>query len=446
MTDFSRSNAQRTLLASLVVVGMGFSVLFPVLAPLGRKIGLSEFQITSIIACSSLTVFLTTPIWGRVSDRWGRKRVMLIGLFGFTAGTVLFNSVLYAGLSGALVGMPLFLSLIVARMMHASVMSATMPASNAYMADITPIAQRTKGMGAAGAANNTGAILGPAVSGLAMVSMLLPLWIMALCAFLNGVFVSLFLREPPKDVSFAKRPRMKYTDPRILPFVVVGVLMFMGNALVQQTMGFRFQDVLHLSGGDTARTFGIAMMLSAACSLLAQGVVVQRVELAPFTMLKLAMPLLIASFVTLALATSQLFLTLGMMIQGFGMGLAGPAFMAGASLAVSQKEQGAVAGVAGSCGPLGFTIGPLLGGAMYQVNPSLPYAFAAGVYVILLGFMQWIGRRVAEHQAEGDHELRLPMETAVENTMETAMESGVDSREESGEDSPVDGEARAQRN
>ena len=62
---------------------MGFTVLFPVLAPLGREIGLSEIQITTIIAASALTVFLTSPIWGRLSDQWGRKKVILIGLFGF---------------------------------------------------------------------------------------------------------------------------------------------------------------------------------------------------------------------------------------------------------------------------------------------------------------------------------------------------------------------------
>ncbi len=137
MDSFSPTQARRTLLFSLVCIGMGFTVLFPVLAPLGREIGLTEIQITSIIAASSLTVFLSSPLWGRVSDVWGRKRVILVGLFGFSAGTLLFNSVLYAGLSRMLTGTLLFGALIVARMMHASVMSASMPAANAYMADIT---------------------------------------------------------------------------------------------------------------------------------------------------------------------------------------------------------------------------------------------------------------------------------------------------------------------
>jgi MFS family permease len=75
-----------------------------------------------------------------------------------------------------------------------------------------------------------------------------------------------------------------------------------------------------------------------------------------------------------------------MAVLGFGMGLAGPAFMAGASLAVSSDEQGAVAGVAGSCGPLGFTIGPLLGTALYQLDGRLPYLVTVGIYVPLLAF------------------------------------------------------------
>jgi len=402
VSSFSPVYARRTLLVSLVCVGMGFTVLFPVLAPLGREIGLSEFQITAIIAASSLTVFLVSPIWGRMSDVWGRKRVILIGLFGFSAGTALFNSVLYAGLSGLLVGWMLFVALVLTRMMHAGVMSASMPAANAYMADITDASTRAKGMGAAGAANNFGAIVGPAVSALAVFSLLLPLWAMAIVAFLNGLFVWKFLPEPPRQRVPVKMPRMKYTDRRILPFVVVGVLMFSGMGMVQQTMGFRFQDVLNLDAGDTAKVFGIAMMFSAASSLVAQGLIVQRLNVEPFTLLKLAMPLLIVAFSIMAVADSRLWLTVAMMFQGFGMGLAGPGFMAGASLAVSAEEQGSVAGVAGASGPLGFTIGPLVGGALYQLDPSLPYACAAGVYTLLLISMRWIGRRTTVHSERED--------------------------------------------
>ena len=246
MGEFHTERAKRTLLFSLVSVGMGFTVLFPILAPLGREMGLSEIQITTIIGSSGLVVFLTSPIWGRRSDAWGRKRVLLCGLFGFSAGTFLFNSVLYLGLAGILTGSLLFIALVIARVTHASVMSASMPAANAYMADITDAASRTRGMAAAGAANNIGTILGPAVAGLAVISLLTPLWVMAAIAFLNGLFVWRFLEEPPKHQTPVVRDRLKYSDPRILPFIIIGIAMFTGMGLVQQTMGFRFQDALGL--------------------------------------------------------------------------------------------------------------------------------------------------------------------------------------------------------
>ncbi len=397
MGEFHTERAKRTLLFSLVSVGMGFTVLFPILAPLGREMGLSEIQITTIIGSSGLVVFLTSPIWGRRSDAWGRKRVLLCGLFGFSAGTFLFNSVLYLGLAGILTGSLLFIALVIARVTHASVMSASMPAANAYMADITDAASRTRGMAAAGAANNIGTILGPAVAGLAVISLLTPLWVMAAIAFLNGLFVWRFLEEPPKHQTPVVRDRLKYSDPRILPFIIIGIAMFTGMGLVQQTMGFRFQDALGLSAAETAQNFGFAMMLSGASSLFSQAVIVQRFNLAPFTLLRLAIPLLIVAFTMMALLETQLWLTIAMMIQGLGMGLASPGFTAGASLAVSPEEQGAVAGVAGSCGPLGFTLGPFIGGALYTLSPTAPYFFAAGLFLILFLFMNQLGKRVRSH-------------------------------------------------
>ena len=397
MGEFHTERAKRTLLFSLVSVGMGFTVLFPILAPLGREMGLSEIQITTIIGSSGLVVFLTSPIWGRRSDAWGRKRVLLCGLFGFSAGTFLFNSVLYLALAGILTGSLLFIALVIARVTHASVMSASMPAANAYMADITDAASRTRGMAAAGAANNIGTILGPAVAGLAVISLLTPLWVMAAIAFLNGLFVWRFLEEPPKHQTPVVRDRLKYSDPRILPFIIIGIAMFTGMGLVQQTMGFRFQDALGLSAAETAQNFGFAMMLSGASSLFSQAVIVQRFNLAPFTLLRFAIPLLIVAFTMMALLETQLWLTIAMMVQGLGMGLASPGFTAGASLAVSPEEQGAVAGVAGSCGPLGFTLGPFIGGALYTLSPTAPYFFAAGLFLILFLFMNQLGKRVRSH-------------------------------------------------
>ena len=148
----------------------------------------------------------------------------------------------------------------VSRVLHASVMSATMPASSAYMADITNAATRTKGMGAVGAANNIGAILGPAIGGgLAVFSLLTPLWFTAVLVCITAFVVLFMLPDIPKQIHLAGpvSTRLRYTDPRITPYLGVGVLMFMGFAIVQQTMAFRFQDTLGLTGIETARTLSL---------------------------------------------------------------------------------------------------------------------------------------------------------------------------------------------
>lgn len=386
--------ARLILLTALISVGFGFTVLFAILGPLGREVGMSELQISSIIAASSLVVFLASPRWGRLSDRWGRKRVMVIGLFGYACGNFLFASVFHLTLIGALLPLAGYLLLMLTRVMHASVMSAIMPASSAYMADITTVATRTKGMGAVGAANNFGSILGPALGGLlAGITLLTPLWVASAVAITTALFVIFLLPDIPKVAPSTGQSRgpasqkLSYFDPRILPYIIVGALMFMGMALVQQTLAFRFQDVLGLTAVETAQTFGIAMGCSAAASLLSQIGLMQRINLTPFQWLRVALPILAIAFACLALADTKNLMITAMVLQGAGMGLAGPAFMAGASLAVEPHEQGAVAGVAGSCGPLGFTVGPLLGGFFYQISPDLPYWFTFAIYLPLLVFV-----------------------------------------------------------
>jgi MFS family permease len=194
-------------------------------------------------------------------------------------------------------------------------------------------------------------------------------------------------QPPPALTTSGKPKKLSYFDPRILPYIIVGALMFMGMALVQQTLAFRFQDILGLTAVETAQTFGLAMGCSAAASLVSQIGLMQRINLTPFQWLRIALPVLAVAFACLAMANTQGLMIFAMVLQGAAMGVAGPAFSAGASLAVEPHEQGAVAGLAGSCGPLGFTIGPLLGGFFYQISPDLPYWFTFAIYLPLLVFV-----------------------------------------------------------
>ena len=120
------------LILALMATGMGQSLVFAILAPLGREVQLGELQITSIIAISALVFGVIAPRWGRFSDKVGRKPIIITGLVGYTVGTFLFTSVFYAGLSGVLSGTALYVVLLLARCSQSVVMSATNPASAAY--------------------------------------------------------------------------------------------------------------------------------------------------------------------------------------------------------------------------------------------------------------------------------------------------------------------------
>ena len=219
--------ARAILLVALVGVGFGFSVLFAILGPLGREVGLSELQISSIIAASSLTVFLASPRWGRLSDRWGRKPLMIFGLLGYASGNFLFASVFHAALIGALLPLSAYLLLMLTRVLHASLMSAIMPASSAYMADITDLATRTKGMGAVGAANNLGGVLGPALGGLlAGITLLTPLWVASGLAITTALLVIFLLPNSPQPKLQRNQvsAKLSYFDRRILPYIIVGTI------------------------------------------------------------------------------------------------------------------------------------------------------------------------------------------------------------------------------
>jgi MFS family permease len=379
--------AKRTLLLAAGAMGFAQTVLFAILAPLGREIGLVEVQIGAIISSSSLTIFLVSPLWGRASDLRGRRKILLIGLFGYSIGTMLFAGVFQAALLGYLIPLTALALLIVTRVANATVMAAVAPSANAYMADITTVADRIKGMGAIGAAGNIGSIMGPAIGGLlASISLLTPLYFSVFLTLAAAVLTLFALPELPKKEVLKKPLKLKYTDPRIFPLVIAGVFLFMGFAIVHQTIAFRFQDVLGLDGTETAKIVGFSMMFSAAAALFVQLLVIPRLHVRPFVLLRISMPIMMLAFAIMAVSQTEAMYILSMCILGVGMGLAGPGFMAGASVAVSSEEQGAVAGIAGACGPLGFTVGPLLGTYLYSIDGALPYWFAFACYFLLFLF------------------------------------------------------------
>jgi len=378
-----------------MATSIGQSLVFAILPPLGREVNLGELQITSIIAVSALIFAIASPRWGRLSDRVGRKPIIITGLVGYTVGSVIFTTVWYAGLTGVLSGLSLYGVLLVARCGQSVIMAATSPTTAAYAADHTSSDQRTGAMAKLGTANSMGTILGPAVSGLlATLGLLAPLYFAGILTAIAALLTwRLLPRNPrPQLASRAARTRLRYSDPRIVRYLASAIGLFVGFSGIQQTLGFQLQDKLLLSGIETAQMTGAALMVSAIFTFTIQLTVMQRlkVESAQFIRLGLLSALIgagfIASFETFAV------LAIGMAFLGTALGLCMPAISAGASLAVSAEEQGAVAGMVSSCPAIGFVVGPVCAGFLYQINGPLAAVFSGCVFFVVLLVLLLTGR------------------------------------------------------
>ncbi len=384
------------LILGLMATGIGQSLVFAILAPLGREVHLTEVQITSIIAVSALVYGLASPHWGRFSDRVGRKPVIITGLIGYAVGTLLFTSTFYAGMAGLLSGSLFYATVLGTRVCQALVMSATNPASTAYAADNTERGQRTRTMARLGTASSMGTILGPAVSGaLATLGLLAPLYFAAALATVAAFMVWRFLPlTPPQDRhGYKTAARLRYTDRRISLLLLCAVGLFIGFSGIQQTLGFQLQDKLHLSGIQTAQLTGAALMVSAVFTFLIQMTVMQRVQLKTTQFIRIGlMALLIGAGVISTFETFPV-LAVGMAFLGSGTALCMPAISAGASLAVESSEQGAAAGLVASCPAIGFSVGPVCAGALYQIDPILAPLFSAAVFAVVLLIITFRDRR-----------------------------------------------------
>jgi len=367
--------ATHLVLFSVLAIGIGQSMTFALLAPLGREVGLVEVQIGLIITCSSLTFTLTSPVWGRVCDRWGRKPVLLLGLYGYAFGCMLFASVFLLGLKGILSGIVLYLAAIFSRVLMASLMSASPSAASAYIADTTSAEQRVAGMGRLGAARTLGAILGPALSGLfATFGLLAPLYIASGITLFSSTLVAAILKEPPHPTyDSASKIRLKLFDRRYFPYILVGFCTFLAFSMTSQTIGFYFQDRFVLDGKATAQAIGLGMGVSAGMSFFSQAFLAGRLKLKPGRLMLLGLPVLMVGYALLLCAGSIAELVVYLGILGLGLGMVSPGFTAGASLAVGPKEQGAVGGLISACPAAGFVLGPIIGTSLYQFHHTLPY-------------------------------------------------------------------------
>ena len=389
-TPAERRRAFAILFVSLVCMGAGQTVLFNVLPPLSRQLGLSTVQTTSIFAVSAAVWVVTSTYWGRKSDRWGRKPVMLLGLLAFAASFALFASVMLGGLQHWIPAVAIFPLMIATRSIYGLLGSGTQPASQAYVADRTTPSERLQGVATVGSAFGLGTTVGPAIASLfAVLGLLAPFYFISALALASAATIWFFLpeRTPPKEREYVKS-NLKWHDRRILPFVIFAIGLSTASTVPIQTMGFFFMDVLRVKPEAAAQFNMIGQMSSSMAALFAQLVLIQRVRISARAMTNWGLGAAMACGLIFLFSGQFGPLVVGLALSGLGFGMARPGFTSGASLSVAPHEQGAVAGIIGGASAMGFIAGPVIG-YMYEWSPYIPYIFMAVLLAALFVYM-WL--------------------------------------------------------
>jgi MFS family permease len=379
-----------TLFLTVFLDLLGFGLVIPFLPGVARQLGASDFVATLPAVAYSLMQFLFIPIWGRLSDRIGRRPVLLWSIAATAAGMTML------GLAHSLV------LLFVARF-WSGIATANIAVAQAYIADVTPPERRARGMGIIGMGFGLGFIIGPFVGGaLGRVQLLgrpgaLAAFVAAGLSIVNLVLALVVLPEslPPERRGRSTRRlvpldlhqlRAAVALPGVAQAIAINFTMVFWFAGMEQTFRLFTEDKFGMNDWQTGRIFGLVGIVAA---------IVQGGLIAPLTrrfgevrLVRTGMMLQALAFALLGgcphldpYARLALFAAAGLI--AFGNGLCTPTLPAYVSRRAGGDAQGITLGSLQSASALARVLGPAAGGFLYQaLFPSAPYYIGAAGMVI----------------------------------------------------------------
>ncbi|ERI91835.1 transporter, major facilitator family protein [Clostridiales bacterium oral taxon 876 str. F0540] len=372
-------------LMSVFLCGLGFSIIAPVVPflvqPYVRNSENQAIVVALLTSVYAVCVFFAAPGLGALSDRYGRRPVLLVCLLGSVIGYLIF------GLGGAL--WVLFAGRIID-----GITGGTISTIFAYFADIIPSEQRTKYFGWMSAVVGVGTVIGPTLGGLlAKFGYSVPMYFGAIITLINVVYGYFFMPE-----SLDKKNRLeKITFVRLNPFTQLANVLSMKSLKRLLISGF----LLWIPGGSLQAVFsqftkdtfnwepaliGLMFSIMGIQDILSQGFIMpkllKKLSDEKIAILGMVSEIIGYSFIAAsALASFYPFLIIGMFIFGFGDSIYGPSFNGMVSKSADPSEQGRIQGGSQSIQSLARIIGPIIGGQIYV---TLGHAAPAFMGVMLI--------------------------------------------------------------
>ena len=355
---------------------LGFGLILPLLPFYAQSFGASEAVVGLLIASYSLMQFVGAPILGRLSDKWGRRPVLLLSQFGTFVGFIIL------GVANTLA--LLFVSRIIDGLSGANLSTA-----QAYIADVTDEKNRAKSFGLIGAAFGLGFILGPATGGwLSTYGFQVPAFVAAGLSALTMVLTFFMLPEPAHKGSNARRAFSMAALKRALGNRAVNGLLAISFTFGVAFTMFQTSFALFAASrfGYTEQQTGFVLAYVGFLSVIMQAVIVSRVvkKIGERQSLVISIAALALGLLLMSMVQTPLGLILVMPILSFGGGATTPVLTSLITKSVDRAEVGGMLGISTSVDSLSRIIAPIVGNALLAYNNALPSLLGAALLAIPL--------------------------------------------------------------
>jgi DHA1 family multidrug resistance protein-like MFS transporter len=405
------------LLACLFVVMIGLGITMPVLPFYVERLALAEgvsrqlvvIHVGLLTGVYALGQLIFAPVWGRLSDRTGRRSLILIGIAGYALAQVLF------GLATSL------WLLYAARILGGILSSATLPVSAAYVADMTTDEERGRGMAWLSTAVSLGFVVGPALGGILsrrdlhftaryghfmIDSFSVPFFAAAALGLLTLFAAMRWLPESLAAHAPHAAAEKTETDWRRLvrnlgPLLGLALVGQFGLAIFEATFALYAQAKFNYGPVEVGAAFVVCGLVMSVFQVGAVGFLAGRISEiyqigAGFGLMGMSLALM-----AMARTTLSVFTLVGLL--ALGTAFISPNLAALISKRGGSRRVGAALGIQNAANSLGQASGPLLGGVLFVWQVNAPYLLTAALLVIVALVIAWKGRDTRTQPELSDH-------------------------------------------
>ncbi len=386
---------------------LGFGIIIPILPILSRDFGANAIETGLLMSVYSFMQFLFAPFWGRLSDRIGRRPILIFCLLGEAVSYILFAQ-----------SRDLHL-LFVARAM-AGFFGASISTASAYISDITPPNERSKGMALIGVAFGLGFVFGPAIGGaLTQIgshisteaffnTSFAAYFVAGICAF-TSLFGYFKLEESLKEKNKSQERKNRFLVifeklqiPNVNMLIVIFFLLSFAMSSMEATLILFMGDKFQWGIKEVSYGFGYIGLIM----IFSQGFLVRKLipKLGERTVLFYGIISFSTGLGIIGIAESIPTMALAMTLLALGNGLSNPSVLGSISLLTDSSEQGGTLGVTQSLSSLGRILGPALGGFLFNnISKTSPFLFSSSLgffaFIILIAIYAKIPTKGKIHNA-----------------------------------------------